>query len=79
MIHRVRVSRILSDMSTVQVFAFRMAGEQEDVDAFGHLLQTRWMEANPGHATVMTTDWPTQEELGQKWATPSAPPYFTFD
>lgn len=78
MIHRVRVVRIRPDMSTEQVFAFRMAGTQSDAEAFGHQLQTRWMEQNPGHATAMVLDWPTPDELGETHALPSKPAYFTW-
>lgn len=73
MIHRIRVSRLLSDLSSVQVFTFRMSGTQEEAEAFGNLLQTRWMELNPGHATVMLTDWPSPEELGQQYVMPAVP------
>lgn len=73
MIHRVRVSRVLPDLTTEQLFAFRMAGSQADAEAFGHRLQTRWMELNPGHATVMNTDWPSSEELGGKHVMPARP------
>lgn len=73
MIHRIRVSRVLPDLTTEQLFAFRMAGTQVEAETFGHRLQTRWMELNPGHATVMNTDWPTTEELGQKHVMPSRP------
>lgn len=73
MIHRIRVNRVLPDLTTKQVFSFRMAGKQEDAEAFGELLRTRWMEQNPGHATVMNTDWPTSAELGGKFVPPAAP------
>lgn len=64
MIHRIRVSRVLPDLTTQQVFAFRIAGTQVAAEALGHSLQTRWMELNPGVPTVMQTDWPTPDELG---------------
>lgn len=73
MIHRVRVSRVLPDLTIEQLFAFRMAGTQDEAEEFGHRLQTRWMELNPGHATVMNTDWPTPQELGQKHVMPTRP------
>jgi hypothetical protein len=73
MINRIRVARVLPDLTTEQVFAFRMAGTQDDAEAFGHRLQTRWMELNPGHATVMSTDWPTSEELGGNHVQPARP------
>lgn len=73
LIHRIRVSRILPNMETEQVFAFRMAGTQDQAEAFGHQMQTIWMKRNPGHATTMTTDWPRPEELGDKYSLPSRP------
>lgn len=73
MIHRIRIHRVLPDLTCEQLFAFRMGGTQADAEAFGHRLQTRWMELNPGHATVMNTDWPTAEELGQKHVMPGRP------
>lgn len=79
MIHRVRVSRLLPDLTSVQVFAFRMAGTQVEAEAFGHRLQTRWMELNPGHATIMTTDWPTSAELGGQHVMPERPDLVVFN
>lgn len=73
LIHRVRVSRVLPDLTTQQVFVFRMAGDQLYAEAYGNALRTRWMELNPGQATVMTTDWPTSEELGGTCRPPGRP------
>jgi len=70
MIHRVRVSRVRPDLTTEQVFAFRMAGTQAEAEEYGHRLQTRWMELNPGYATVMVLDWPTSAELGEQHVMP---------
>lgn len=70
MIHRVRIKRVNADMSETDVFVFRMGGSQADAEAFGNRLRTRWMVANPGWATTMTTDWPTSEELGGKHVMP---------
>lgn len=75
LIHRITVSRVLPDLTTEQLFAFRMAGDQQEAEAYGHLLQTRWMELNPGYPTVMVTDWPTSEELGQKLHLRGRPEY----
>lgn len=69
-IHRVRIKRVNVDMSETDVFVFRMAGPQADAEAFGNRLRTRWMVANPGWATTMTTDWPHSEELGGKHVMP---------
>lgn len=77
MIHRIRVSRVLPDLSIQQVFVFRCAGTQADAEAMGHQLQTRWMEQNPGVPTVMVTDWPTPEELGDTHSF-ARPDYFTW-
>jgi len=63
-IHRVRISRVQPDLTLIDVFVFRMAGTQSQAEEFGHRIQSRWMRANPGWATVMTTDWPRPEELG---------------
>lgn len=79
MIHRIRVSRVLPDLTSEQLFAFRMAGTQDEAEAFGHRLQTRWMELNPGHATVMTTDWPSSDELGGKHVMPKRPDLVVLD
>lgn len=73
MIHRVRVLRVLPNLETRQVLAFRMAGTQEEAESFGHRVQTTWMRRNPGHATVIVTDWPTDEELGEHHVQPPAP------
>jgi hypothetical protein len=73
MIHRVRVNQLLPDLTTRQVFAFRMAGTQQEAEDFGHRLQTRWMELNPGYATVMRVDWPTPDELGGHHVQPPTP------
>lgn len=78
MIHRVRVVRIRPDMSTEQVFVFRVAGKQDDAEAIGHMFQTRWMEQNPGHPTAMVLDWPRPEELGDEHSLPPMPTYFTW-
>lgn len=67
MINRVRIVQVLHDMSTRDVITFRMGGTQDEAEEFGHLLQTRWMEENPGFATVMIIDWPTPQELGMKF------------
>lgn len=73
MIHRVRVSQLLPDLTTRQVLVFRMAGTQQDAEDFGHRVQTRWMELNPGYATVMRVDWPTSAELGGEHVMPPTP------
>lgn len=73
MIHRVRVSRVLPDLTTEQVFVVRAAGDQTYVETYVEYLRTRWMELNPGQVTVMQTDWPTPEELGMKCAPPARP------
>lgn len=78
MIHRVRVSQLLPDLSTRQLFAFRMAGTQDEAEAFGHRLQTRWMELNPGYATIVRLDWPTSVELGGQHVQPPTPETLTF-
>lgn len=78
MIHRVRVSYLLPDLTTRQVFTFRMAGTQQEAEDFGHRLQTAWMERNPGHATVMSTDWPSSAELGGEHVQPPRPDAFHF-
>lgn len=79
MIHRVRVSRVLPDLTVEQVFAFRVnTNDQREAEALGHRLQTRWMELNPGHATVMNLDWPTADELGDKHVMPPMPTYFVW-
>ena len=73
LIHRVKILQVLPDLSTRQLVAFRMAGDQDDVEAFGHLVQTNWMRANPNYATIMIVDWPRSDELGERFALPSAP------
>ena len=70
LIHRVRIKRVNADMSETDVFVFRMAGEQAVAEAFGNRLRTRWLVANPGWATTMSTDWPRSEELGGQHVMP---------
>lgn len=77
LIHRIKIFRLLPDLTTEQVVAFRMCGDQLDCEAFGHLWQTRWMEQNPGHATIMVTDWPTSEELGGQRSPAPRPEHWT--
>jgi hypothetical protein len=76
LIHRVKISRINPDLSTSQIMVFRMGGEQADAEAFGNLVRTKWMEANPGWPTTMVTDWPTSDELGMKWSVPERGEHF---
>lgn len=71
LIHRVRISRVNADMTLSDVLVFRMAGDQLQAEAFGNRIRSRWMRANPGWATTMTTDWPTSEELGGKHVMPN--------
>lgn len=78
LVHRIKILRILPDMSTEQVLAFRMCGDQLDCEAFGHQVQTRWMSLNPGHATIMVTDWPSSEELGEKRRPAPKPEYWSW-
>ena len=73
MIHRVRVSRVLPDLSFEDVLVVRAAGDQQYVEAYVNSLRTRWMELNPGHVTVMRTDWPTPDELGTTCVPPGRP------
>lgn len=73
LIHRVRVSRVLPDLSLEQVFVVRAAGDQEYVESYVNSLRTRWMELNPGQVTVMVTDWPTPDELGSTTVPPNRP------
>jgi hypothetical protein len=76
-IQRIRISRVRPDLTTEQVFAFRIAGDQTVAEAIGHALQTRWMEAHPGVPTVMLLDWPNADELGDQVVF-DKPPYFTW-
>jgi hypothetical protein len=70
-IHRVKIFRVNPDLTFTQVLTFRMAGTQDDAEALGHQLQSRWLELNPGHGSVMVTDWPRPAELGDTYASPS--------
>lgn len=72
MIHRVRISRVNVDMTLTDVLVFRMGGTQEEAEAFGERVRTRWMHLNPGWATVMNTDWPSPAELGGQHVMPDA-------
>lgn len=71
-IHRVRIKRVNADLSESDVLVFRMAGTQDQAEDFGNRLRTRWMRANPGWATTMTTDWPRPDELGGGHVMPDA-------
>jgi hypothetical protein len=73
LIHRVKIVQVLPDLSTRQLVAFRMAGDQDDVEAFAHLVQTNWLRANPGYATIMIVDWPRTDELGERYVMPVTP------
>lgn len=67
MIHRITVKRINADFSETQLFSFRIGGTQKEAEDCGEMMRTRWMKANPGIPTTMTTNWPTSEELGGKF------------
>ena len=64
MIHRIKINRLNPDLSEEMVIVFRIAGTQDNAEAFGNRVRTRWMEANPGVPTTMVTDWPNPVELG---------------
>jgi hypothetical protein len=72
-IHRVKIMRLLPDFSHQLIVSFRMGGDQATAELYGERLRTRWMELNPGHATVLVLDWPSPSELGGHHVMPAAP------
>ena len=71
MIHRIRINRLNPDLTEAQVLTFRIGGSQDDAEAVGNQIRTRWMELNPGVPTTMVTDWPSSKELGEQHVRPT--------